>query len=418
MVEFSVVADCCPALPAVAACCDNGVVANEWELGGDEMFGRPEQEEAVSIVESHPAARNEVESAAPSEPTLAGAATVPPNLEPIAAPPALEPAGAVTPASNEQPLAEATGGLAASPPGGESVLAEPEMPAGVEPRGEAPADNPVEPVQTVGEQAADPTAEPPMEDEAEAATAAVEPEPAAETKPAPPVEPEPEAVNIFEELEAEGGSAAIADEEVMTEEPAVDPFGSEPTEPATTSADAAEAAAEPAVSDPFAADEPAVIDGEAMADEVAEADAEPVAEPAASEEAASEEPAASASDPIDPFAGGAGSEEPAAAGGEPAALGDDPADDPFAAVEPLRRWIDASGTGSIVATLLDVTSAGNCVLETRGRQIVVPLEKLSGHDRDYVHRAGVRLAKLRGERQAEETAAAAAAPAPGDTAGL
>jgi hypothetical protein len=81
----------------------------------------------------------------------------------------------------------------------------------------------------------------------------------------------------------------------------------------------------------------------------------------------------------------------------------------------VRRWIDVTGTASMVATLIEVGADGRCVLETRGRRIAVPVENLSTHDRDYVRQAGVRLAKLRADKAGET---AAAAPAPTDTAGL
>ena len=70
----------------------------------------------------------------------------------------------------------------------------------------------------------------------------------------------------------------------------------------------------------------------------------------------------------------------------------------------------------MVATLIEVGADGRCVLESRGRRFAVPVENLSGHDRDSVRQAGVRLAKLKGEGTGET--AAAATPAPTDTAGL
>ena len=111
-------------------------------------------------------------------------------------------------------------------------------------------------------------------------------------------------------------------------------------------------------------------------------------------------------------------EEPPMTDEEPAAVpegGDSEPADPFASDEPARRWIDASGTASMVATLIEVAADGRCVLETRGRRIAVPVENLSGHDRDYVRQAGVRLAKSRADKAGET---AAATPAPTDTAGL
>ena len=142
-------------------------------------------------------------------------------------------------------------------------------------------------------------------------------------------------------------------------------------------------------------DEPADSDA-AEGEPAADDDAAPSAEPVADGEPATE------SDPVEPA--------------EPADDSAAPAADPFARSEPERRWIDATGTASMVATLIEVGADGRCVLETRGRRIAVPVEKLSGHDRDYVRQAGVRLAKLKADKAGET--AAAATPAPTDTAGL
>jgi len=71
-----------------------------------------------------------------------------------------------------------------------------------------------------------------------------------------------------------------------------------------------------------------------------------------------------------------------------------------------------------VGTLVDVGGDGCCVLETRGRRIIVPLANLSPHDRDYVRHAGIRLAKVRAQAAGETVAAPAPAPAVTDTAAL
>ena len=92
-------------------------------------------------------------------------------------------------------------------------------------------------------------------------------------------------------------------------------------------------------------------------------------------------------------------------------------DDPFAAGEPQRRWIDSTGTASLVAKLIEVGVDGRLVLESHGRRLAVPSENLSQRDRDYVAQAVVRLAKSR-SRDAGDTAAATAAPASTETAGL
>ena len=176
----------------------------------------------------------------------------------------------------------------------------------------------------------------------------------------------------------------------MADEPAAEPAAEPADEPvADLFGDADEPAAEPEMTE----DEPADSDGgegePAAADDSA---------PAADGEPATE------SDPAEPT-------EPT----EPADDSAAPAADPFARGEPARRWIDATGTASMVATLIDVGADGRCVLETRGRRIAVPVENLSGHDRDYVRQAGVRLAKLKADKAGET---AATAPAPTDTAGL
>ena len=71
----------------------------------------------------------------------------------------------------------------------------------------------------------------------------------------------------------------------------------------------------------------------------------------------------------------------------------------------------------MVAKLVDVAGDGSCVLETDGRQIRVPLDNLSDHDRDYVRDAGVRLAAVKGMQERAAEAASMAAPAATDTAG-
>lgn len=376
VVEASAVSDCCPALPVAADCCGEAVVV-ESHVVADEVSGWAD-EGVVSIVESHSAPATESAAAARAEPTMADAATASPNLESIAAPPALEPAGGVTPASNEQPVADTP-----AAPAAESVLAAPEMREDVEPQGQVPAEEPAEPAPAASE--------PPMEVEPEVATEAAEPAPAAEEKPALPVEPAPEEPNIFEELDARDAPAPAAGEEEMAEESAADPFGgdapefsdSAPPAPASepvTTADEAQEESEDSV-----AGEPDGADGEMAADE-----------------------------PADPFAvdDAAETEEPAA----PAEDSDPAAADPLAATELPRRWIDATGAGSIVATLVSVAGHDHCVLETRGRRVVVPLENLSRHDRDYVRRADARLATHGG--QAPKGKAAVPAPAARDTAGL
>jgi len=52
--------------------------------------------------------------------------------------------------------------------------------------------------------------------------------------------------------------------------------------------------------------------------------------------------------------------------------------------EPLRRWIDASGSRSLVGRLVRADEDGVCVLEVQGREVSIPRATLSGHDRAYV----------------------------------
>jgi len=75
-----------------------------------------------------------------------------------------------------------------------------------------------------------------------------------------------------------------------------------------------------------------------------------------------------------------------------------------AAVEPTRRWIHARGDRSLVGRLVGLPNADTCVLETEGRRITVPLEKLSDHDRRYVGRTVERLAAARAAARPLETA--------------
>jgi hypothetical protein len=71
-----------------------------------------------------------------------------------------------------------------------------------------------------------------------------------------------------------------------------------------------------------------------------------------------------------------------------------------------------------VARLIEVEADGSCLLETESRQIRVPVANLSGHDRDYLRAAGVRLAALREARERAAAAAATSTPQATDTAGL
>jgi hypothetical protein len=181
--------------------------------------------------------------------------------------------------------------------------------------------------------------------------AAVEP-------PAPPV-----AQNIFEEVESAADAALLAPEGTEPEAPPSDPS----TEPATDNLFGEPAAAkEPAV-DPLAdpsAPEPALEPATGPA-------AEPEADPAAADAPAADEPAA---------------DEPA---GRPAADEPDPFSD--ASREPLRRWVDDTGSYATVGMLVDVRADGVEIRKANGRTVIVPLERLSEHDRAYAADAEARL---------------------------
>jgi hypothetical protein len=443
--------------PPAAACCGEVVSAGEPVVSSADPVVTSEGDQVVGD-EASP-------TPAVDSPTAVAGEHRGPSLETVTPPP-LEPAGGgVEQASNEQPLPEPV--PPANEPTDASVLergaaGEPEMPATGETDVEAPAaptaepdlpepspGEPVtgEPVRSGDEPLApeDGSDEPPMEEDAgddsptdpdEAPATPVEP------APAPEPEPEPEPENIFEELEEDDAPADGTD---AAEMPAAseNPFDEPADEPAPPAGDLFDSATVPstpatpadpaATNDPFAGEDAAPADEAAPAEEMADAEVAPAAdgedsatpveetpaEPAAAdpfapaESAPADEPAGDeATDAEDPVAEQPVVDEPTTEPvDEPA-----PADD-FAAAEQPRRWIDATGTGSIVGTLVDVGSDDRCVLTVGGRRIVVPLEKLSEHDRDYVRRAGLRLAKLRGSRDAGETAATSA-PATTDTAGL
>jgi hypothetical protein len=263
------------------------------------------------------------------------------ELESVATPPVLAPAGeeaSVLRASNEEPTA-ADEAVSAVEPTAEPATQPLEPDDGV-PTGEP---SPVAPEPTMPElDLPEPTiAEPTIPEP-------IDPEPA----PAPPQPAPPEDDNFFEELDAEEDAAA-ADEAALLDQTA------EPTA----------AAAEPLMPDPFSAgEEPAV---------------QPLDEPAA-------EPA---DQPVpDPFAEPL-DEDSAEPDPEPVAPEDD-----VVRVEPSRRWIDATGTVSLVARLIEVAPDGRCLVDSGGRRLLIPIAKLSPYDRDYVEAARGRLAGAGGER--------------------
>jgi len=210
----------------------------------------------------------------------------------------------------------------------------------------------------------EPPAEPAVpESTSEPAREEPQPEPAAAVEPpAPPAEP-----NIFEEVE----SAADADAAVLPtdgSEAAV-----EPSEPSTEPGDDDE------FGEPAAAPAPAPV-------------TDPLAEPSAAEPAV--EPAADASEPApEPVTEPAAADAPAPAVDEPAsqpAVEADPVSD--AGREPLRRWVDDTGSYATVGMLVDVRADAVEIRKANGRTVIVPLERLSDHDREYAAAAEARLA--------------------------
>ena len=93
-------------------------------------------------------------------------------------------------------------------------------------------------------------------------------------------------------------------------------------------------------------------------------------------------------------------------------------DDPFASVpkapaEPMRRWIDNTGTHETVGTLIEVHADRIRILKQSGSYSTVPLTRLSREDQTYVAATGVRLAS---ERHTVESQSIT--PPPTDAAGL
>lgn len=80
--------------------------------------------------------------------------------------------------------------------------------------------------------------------------------------------------------------------------------------------------------------------------------------------------------------------------------------EPSAAREPLRRWIDDTATYAVVGRLVDVRGELVDILKADGRNVTVPLIRLSGLDRGYVAGAAARIAAARPR-----------SPRPTDTAG-
>ena len=96
-------------------------------------------------------------------------------------------------------------------------------------------------------------------------------------------------------------------------------------------------------------------------------------------------------------------------------------DDPFAMfrapAEPVRRWIDDTGTHETIGRLVEVHPDRIRILKLNGAHATVPLRRLSAVDRGYVAEAGPRLATAeRAETPAKSVRSIA--PATNDTAGL
>ena len=69
-------------------------------------------------------------------------------------------------------------------------------------------------------------------------------------------------------------------------------------------------------------------------------------------------------------------------------------DDPFSALppEPVRRWLDASGSHDTVGQLVEVHPDRVRILKLNGRFTTVPISHLSAADQSYVTATGERLA--------------------------
>jgi hypothetical protein len=265
-----------------------------------------------------------------AEPTVTGAPSADSVVAKPAAPvPSIEPEPAPVPQLEPADVAPVSAEEPAAPPY-EAPVKEPEQPVMTEPVAPVP---PVEP-----EPAPQPTPEPVAEPEPKA-----EPEPRPEVIPEPPAVPEPKP-----EVKPEPAPAPEPKPELKPEPPAP------PAEENIFENDLSKADDTPA-NTPSAkpADEPA-------------AEPEPSAEPAA-------EPAP----------------EPKP---EPSAI-----DDPFSALtpapaEPVRRWIDDTGSHDAVGRLVEVHTDHVRILKLDGHFTRVPLDRLSSADRNYVSTTSERLA--------------------------
>lgn len=273
----------------------------------------------------------------------------------------------------ERPLeiAPSTQMAAAEPSAGvESVVAPTPTPGG-----ERPAEKP-EVVAIAPTEPQLPELQPAPEPPADAVKPASNDEPAFE--PVPPVQDReeepvaepavPKEENLFEKVErrADAGAAPAVEPAAPAAEPA--PAGDvDPAAPASADPDAVDATAPATDGDPAAP---------ANDDDAPATAAEPV------------EPSPPSAEPAAPE-----SDAPAA----------DPAD--AAAREPLRRWIDSTGSYAVVGELVAVGSDRISIRRNDGREISVPLDKLSLHDRAYARDAGERLAAKRPAKPASRETA-------------
>lgn len=327
-------------------CCTEGVSAVAAPVVGQHVQPRGTAVAGAAVAE--PAGAAGAGNAA-SEPVVAAEPTrpapaAPAPKEPVAAQQPTPEAGVATvapsvpqlkPAADAAPAVETVVALEPAPTEPTPVEPAPVEPDVVKPAAEQPP--------AVESKPAEPT---PVEPVAEPEPAPVEP---VAEPPAPPAEP-----NIFEEVEAEADAAilgaAAPEEDAGSDEPSAEPAGGD-------------------------------VFGAAEADPAAEA---PLAEPAA-------EPATEAAD--DATTPAAESPADAPASGEPAEDQADPFSD--ASREPLRRWVDVTGSYATVGMLVDVRSDAVEIRKSNGRTVVVPLERLSEHDRAYAADAGARLAAER-----------------------
>ncbi len=409
---------CCQpvACPPVPVCCGESVVAAD----ASPVVVSPETSEAGSVV-------NETPTLAP-EPVVASgpleSATDPiPDLQPVVG-------DSVKRASNDEPVTEPAL-LPETTEEPEMVEEERTAEPPVVPDDEAISpvaedssvlvdseDEPVAPMPDVVDE------EPPMEDEPDVI---VDPTPVTppEPEPTPEPQPEPEEPNLFDD--ADGDTAAgISEKRSEESEPNLFDDDMEPADTSPFDSTPSDASPRPPIdsesSDLFG-DEPDLSDEVVPLDEpVASDDAVMVDEPAdespESDLFDSSESEPSTAPGTDPFESDESEPAPAADADDispPAPAADD--DDFVTAVEPKRRWIHSSGATSLVATLVDVAGDGSCILDAEGLRLRVPLDNLSGHDRDYVRQVGERLAAARDPKDRPVKAVTTTPPA-NDTAGL